>query len=68
MAIRRIRRSREWTEAQVAKIIGMSGVELNDLERGLKRISPEVLRRVAHGLGVTVTDILRAADEDDTPA
>jgi len=60
--IRRLRRQRNWTMAELADKIGMSQVPLGRIERGVNAPSASVIYRMSKALNVSV-DILFAEDE-----
>jgi transcriptional regulator with XRE-family HTH domain len=60
--LRRLRRERDLTQAQVARFAGIRQQELSAIERGLRPKSA-LLDRLAFALGVPTEDLLRAPIE-----
>lgn len=61
LQIRKRRNRRYLSQAQFAKMIGVSVPYLDQLERGVRVISVETLVRIALALGTTLDDLLRDA-------
>src|SRR5438034_3936607 len=55
--LRRLRESREWSLADIARPAGISTAYLSEVERGQKDISTERLLTVARALDVTVGEL-----------
>jgi transcriptional regulator with XRE-family HTH domain len=56
--LRRLRTARGWTQARVARRVGVSVPYLSMLERGVREPSLAVLRRLARVLGVPTAALL----------
>jgi transcriptional regulator with XRE-family HTH domain len=62
--IRKLRRQRSWTMAELAAKVGMSEVPLGRIERGVNAPSASVIYRLSKELGVSV-DMLFAEDNQN---
>jgi transcriptional regulator with XRE-family HTH domain len=60
--IREVRRQREKTLKQLAEDTGLSLTYLSDVERGDTQPSLKSLQRIAEGLDLTTTDLMRGVD------
>lgn len=56
--IRKLRKSRGQTQEQLAQEAGVSDKYLSEVERGVSKVSVEVLDKVASGLNVELRDLL----------
>lgn len=67
--VRRMRRERGMTQAELCETLGISQQYLSSIEGGEKPLSTlELAMRLAGALGVTVDDLMRPADEENTEA
>lgn len=63
--IRLLRKKRGHTQEQLAQEAGISDKYLSEVERGVSKVSVEVLDKVASGLNVELRDLLSMDLEDD---
>lgn len=63
--IRKLRKSRGQTQEQLAQEAGVSDKYLSEVERGVSKVSVEVLDKVASGLNVELRDLLALDLEED---
>ncbi|WP_338669392.1 helix-turn-helix domain-containing protein [Pseudodesulfovibrio methanolicus] len=63
--IRKLRKSRGQTQEQLAQEAGVSDKYLSEVERGVSKVSVEVLDKVASGLNVELRDLLAMDLEED---
>ncbi|WP_295095661.1 helix-turn-helix transcriptional regulator [Ruminococcus sp.] len=64
--IRAFRCAKNYTQEQIADLIGVSRQKYARIENGINSITLDALLKIADVLGVTVSDITRVLDE--TPA
>jgi transcriptional regulator with XRE-family HTH domain len=57
--IRRLREERDWSQEELGKRAGVSGVHICTIEKGTRRPSLDVLDRIAQALGVSASSLLR---------
>ena len=62
-AIERIRRDKNITQADLARIANVSQPYIHDLERGNRGAKRETLVRIAEALGCTVDELLADREE-----
>ena len=63
--VRRVRRERGMTQAELCESLGISQQYLSSIEGGEKPLSTlELAMRLAGALGVTVDDLMRPSDEE----
>lgn len=66
--VRRLRKARKLTQTQLAKQVdGYDHASLSRFERGQQRIAPVKLEQVAKALGVSLSELYRAAELETTP-
>ncbi len=56
--IGKLRKKRNWTQAEMAERVGIDRSFLADVERGKRNISILNLELIAHGLGVSLSQLL----------
>jgi transcriptional regulator with XRE-family HTH domain len=57
--IRLLRESKGWLQRELAKAAGVPLRTIGRIERGEVDVRLSTLARIAHGLGVTLTDLLQ---------
>jgi transcriptional regulator with XRE-family HTH domain len=57
--IRSLRRSREWTQVEMADYLGINRGHLSDLEMGKREIGLLMLQVIARGLDTTMARLLK---------
>lgn len=62
-AVKHVRTNQGLTQEQVSASAGMHPTYVSDIERGARNPSWEALTRLAHGMGVPMSEIARAYDE-----
>lgn len=55
--IREIRKAKQMTQVELARLAKVSQPHIHDLENGYRRASPETMERIAAALGVTVQEL-----------
>ena len=55
--VRKLRLKRGWTQAQLAKRLGMDKSYLGDVERGKRNISSVKLEIIAKGFGLSMSQL-----------
>ena len=63
--IRKLRKGRGLTQEQLAQEAGISDKYLSEVERGVSKVSVEVLDKVASGLNVELRDLLSIDLDED---
>ncbi len=63
--IRLLRKTRGHTQEQLAQEAGISDKYLSEVERGVSKVSVEVLGKVASGLNIELRDLLNLDFEED---
>ena len=61
--IKALRCAKNFTQEQIADLIGVSRQKYSRIENGMNSITLDVLSKIADVLGVTVSDITRVLDE-----
>lgn len=57
--VRRLRRDRGWTQVEMAELLGVDRSYLSEIETGKKDPSLRVLKTIADGFRVTLSQLLR---------
>lgn len=63
LEIQRRRTEKGWSQEYLAEITGLHRTYISQLERGLKSPSVRVLSHITTGLGVTMSEFLKAVEE-----
>ena len=61
-AIRETRRSRGLTQEELAASIGLHRTYIGDVERATRNVTVQTLKRLADGLGISMTELVRMAE------
>ncbi len=56
--VRRIRKSKGWSQEKLAEMADLDRTYISGIERGLRNPTVEVLQRLAESLGVPAPDLL----------
>ncbi|WP_018085685.1 helix-turn-helix domain-containing protein [Desulfurispora thermophila] len=59
--IKHYRKQKNWSQEHLASVAGLKQVIISRIERGIRNVTADELQKLAHALGVSVTDLL----EDD---
>lgn len=59
-----IRKGEEWTQPEMAKMLGISKSHLNDIEKGRKFVSPERAAMFARKLGYSESQFVKMSFAD----
>jgi transcriptional regulator with XRE-family HTH domain len=62
-AVRTLRRDRGLSQEALAELAGLSGNYVGDAERGERNITVRAIWRLADGLGVPASELLREAEK-----
>jgi transcriptional regulator with XRE-family HTH domain len=65
--LKKLRKYREWSQAELAKKANISMNFLSEIERGCKWPYPETLQNLAKALGVEVFEFFRPKENETTP-
>lgn len=57
--VRSLRRERGWTQVEMAEMLGLDRSYLSEIETGKKDPSLRVLKTIADGVGLTLSQLLR---------
>ena len=57
--VRSLRRERDWTQVEMAEMLGVDRSYLSEIETGKKDPSLRVLKTIADGFHVTLSQLLR---------
>jgi len=57
--VRTLRRKRRWTQVEMAEMLGVDRSYLSEIENGKKDPSLRVLKTIADGFRVTLSQLLR---------
>jgi transcriptional regulator with XRE-family HTH domain len=63
--VRAERTARGWTQAQLAKELGLSGRAMSELETGKRRVMADDLLPLCRALGMTLPQLLARVDAED---
>lgn len=63
--IREIRKAKQMTQVELARLAKVSQPHIHDLENGYRRASPEALERIATALDVTVDELIKRTEPED---
>ncbi|WP_169891053.1 helix-turn-helix domain-containing protein [Litchfieldia alkalitelluris] len=61
--IRRFRKKKKWSQADLAEKVGVSNTFMGNIERGEKPFSLETLEKIATVLGITLYELLIHAED-----
>jgi transcriptional regulator with XRE-family HTH domain len=58
--VRKRREARDWTLEQLAEAAGMNPLQVGHIERGASDVKLSTIVKLAHALGTTASELLRA--------
>ena len=65
--IARLRAANEWSQDELASVVGVSRVQINRIERGKSTPSTELLYSLADALGVSADSLRQVPAEKKSP-
>jgi len=57
--VRALRRERQWTQVELAEMLGIDRSYLSEIETGKKDPSLRILKTIADGFGLSLSQLLR---------
>lgn len=66
LAVRRVRRQRQWSQEQLADESGLHRTYISDIERGVRNASLTSLVRIADALEVKLSRLIAIAEQIDS--
>jgi transcriptional regulator with XRE-family HTH domain len=67
MRLRRLRRSRGWTQVRLAEEFGIDRSYISDVERGKKNVCLPTMEVLAQGFGISLAQLVRGLDRERPP-
>jgi len=66
--VRRLRKSRGWSQEEFAHLVGLDRSYMGGVERGERNVSLENICRIATALGLSPAELFRCWGEQELPA